>query len=771
MNSELYIRYLLDDKQSLDKYFRQHSAVSLDDVMRSALLSAREYRCAVPDHYYRLGNENSFAGIKELSQLFTIGLPRLATEYLEMVQGKVTVKGDRMNDWQLLLTHIPPLALVTAYIWCMSAPVSHGRLTDYAHDFLLPSLKTTALPPANLPEMAFFKKEKGGFLDLHIHLNGTIETDLVWQDFVRRPDAVCAEIRKSFPDVKVKEQLCQMIGLVSLDDFRQLFLIAGRLRQWLFERVVIKTETYDSECGRDSLEATLRRFALMPDCWYRHPVEYLFPKHTSPLVLEGIFYVAVLDYMAGHPANDAVASIFHYYLLILGLCNKLLVQQQEAFGFEQFQKYTSNNLREFSERDYMRRFFQLAGNDLDNVRHLEGRFSPKSTLMGNVKAIDRIKKGHDCLVRLQKKRGLEPTGLSLVAHFIKRPEENNGKSSVRHEMLRVDINRKTDALVAFLATRCSAAAMVKGVDAAASELDAPPDVFAPGFRRLKDCGIQHITFHAGEDFFHVIGGLRYIYEAMYFLRMSAGDRIGHATAAGINVELWRNNIEGNLLMRMETCLDDLVFAYCLIGNHNDNSLTCLLPKIALKAMEYASQIYPGIRCTMHDLIEAWKLRENDPKTFVDRLLTDRIPSSWTPAERLFVSYHSKDVREKGAEVIQVDVNGIFSNEDLTRLQQLVLEEMHDRQVVIETLPTSNVMIGHHHDFSTYHLYNWYRWGKQGLKIPAIVVGTDDSGIFATNIYNEYCHIYCQLVFDKGLTPQEAMTFIRQLSHNAEVYRF
>lgn len=109
MNSDLYLRYLLDDKLSLDKYFRQHKTVTLDDVMRSALLSAREYRYAVPDHYYRLGNEHSFAGITRLPQLFTVGLPHLAEEYLEMIQGKVKVRGNRLNDWQLLLTHIPPL--------------------------------------------------------------------------------------------------------------------------------------------------------------------------------------------------------------------------------------------------------------------------------------------------------------------------------------------------------------------------------------------------------------------------------------------------------------------------------------------------------------------------------------------------------------------------------------------------------------------------------------------------------------------------------------
>ena len=81
------------------------------------------------------------------------------------------------------------------------------------------------------------------------------------------------------------------------------------------------------------------------------------------------------------------------------------------------------------------------------------------------------------------------------------------------------------------------------------------------------------------------------------------------------------------------------------------------------------------------------------------------------------------------------------------------------------------MIGHHHSYATYHLFNWYKWGKEGANIPAIVVGTDDAGIFATNLYNEYCHIYCMLVFEKHLSPHEAMDFIERVAHNAKVYNF
>lgn len=45
-------------------------------------------------------------------------------------------------------------------------------------------------------------------------------------------------------------------------------------------------------------------------------------------------------------------------------------------------------------------------------------------------------------------------------------------------------------------------------------------------------------------------------------------------------------------MRLEDCLDDLVFAYHLIAIEKERSLEYLLPKIALRIEEYAAQIYP-----------------------------------------------------------------------------------------------------------------------------------------------------------------------------------
>lgn len=585
MRSESYLRYLLSDNVSLRKYFRERKGVSLKEVSSSLLIKVRSLGYAVPDHYYRLGVEASFLNVNELSELFTVGLPRMADEYLEMHDGRVYVKGERMNDWQLLLPLIPPLLLTTMKIWKKHCPIVDSYV-DFAHDNLLPSVRYTALPSAYLPEMAMLREENHGFDDLHIHLNGAVETDLAWHDFLRYPELVYQEILKAYGNDKVKEQIEQLTEVSDPIDFLHLFCIAGRLREWIFGKVVYGTNIYSVS----SFENLLTKLTDMSECYKEHPFKQVMGDDTSPLILEGLLYMKALDYMSAHPLDMAVAGAFNYYLLILGLCNKLLVQQMDAFGFEQFQKYTSNNFREFSEKTYCQRFLQLSGNDMKNVKHIEGRFSPKGTLAENVAIITKIMDGFEGLRQCREQAGLMLPTMTLLAHFIKKGD--NGKGNVRFTKLRKELVKRTDALIALMNTNGTYAEKVTGADAAASEFDTPPEVFAPSFLRLREHGMRHFTFHAGEDFFHILSGLRAIYEAMEFLGLQAGDKIGHATATGVDVRVWRENIGERIWMRLEDCLDDLVFAYHLIAIEKERGLEHLLPKIALRIEEYAAQIYP-----------------------------------------------------------------------------------------------------------------------------------------------------------------------------------
>lgn len=314
---------------------------------------------------------------------------------------------------------------------------------------------------------------------------------------------------------------------------------------------------------------------------------------------------------------------------------------------------------------------------------------------------------------------------------------------------------------------CVYSKMLVGIDAAASEFDAPPEVFAPAYRYLRENGYKHFTYHAGEDFFHVLSGLRAIYEAIIFLDLKRGDRIGHASATGISIDLWRENIGEKMLIRRGEYLDDLLFAYHLIENSDNQRLINYLPSLELTINNISCDVYGG-HIPLRLLIESWLYRYKNPEAEYNGT---SVKSGLDLPLKYFLLYHWKETRDKYDKIIEIETFGAFGRDELVELQLMLLEYMFHHEIVIETLPTSNVVIGVHRDYTTYHLYNWLEWRKQGNFVPPIVVGTDDAGIFATNIYNEYCNIYCQFVYAKRMSTEEAIAYIEELHHNSRLYAF
>ena len=101
----------------------------------------------------------------------------------------------------------------------------------------------------------------------------------------------------------------------------------------------------------------------------------------------------------------------------------------------------------------------------------------------------------------------------------------------------------------------------------------------------------------------------------------------------------------------------------------------------------------------------------------------------------------------------------------------MLEFMHKKEIVIEALSTSNLLIGYHRTLQSYQLLNWYKWREEGLPIPPVVLGTDDPGNFATNIYNEYSMLYCYLVYERKMPRKNVIKFIHDIHNNSRMYAF
>ncbi|RYD63488.1 MAG: hypothetical protein EOP84_33620, partial [Verrucomicrobiaceae bacterium] len=338
--------------------------------------------------------------------------------------------------------------LQSAYLQA-ERPLADVRVSDlhaYNAAYLEPNFRATALPAAYIPQLASLLKDHDGLHDLHIHLNGAMETDLVWQDFLRQPRKVYRDFKKEFARTEVREQLMQEHTSPSPLAFYRMLRIARRLR-WLIADLVF------GEPDRPSVTEGAWSALFQESSWesrngFRHPVaERLWPEagENTDMTSESLLYVLVFHRLTQQP-HGLLASAFHFYLLVLGTANRLLVQQVHQYGFEQFQKHTLNGLREYSEQQYGKRFLQMQGNDGSYVRFIEGRFSPKETQFETLQLLRAIGKGWANMLRERERdRRLMPfrvapipPRLNLIAHFIKRKEDKKNPW-IRHYNLRKSI--------------------------------------------------------------------------------------------------------------------------------------------------------------------------------------------------------------------------------------------------------------------------------------------------------------------------------------------
>jgi hypothetical protein len=73
-----------------------------------------------------------------------------------------------------------------------------------------------------------------------------------------------------------------------------------------------------------------------------------------------------------------------------------------------------------------------------------------------------------------------------------------------------------------------------------------------------------MTAHAGEDFVHLLTGLRYVDEAIEYFPLLEGDRIGHGMALGVDPREWAQHASRLPMMREER-LFDLVWQWWWFG--------------------------------------------------------------------------------------------------------------------------------------------------------------------------------------------------------------
>lgn len=666
----------------------------------------------VPDYVFRKIEEQIFRPDISIRQLYKQAVCKLS-EMLYWRDGHIYVKDELFEEWQLVVTKVSPLHIISYFIYHHEYDIT--ICDKFAHS-LLPSIFNK-----NLDYLA----RKYSFNDLHIHLNGSTEADFIWLELLNNISQFAEFIEASGKNKYATEQFLDVA-----DNRPQNKLHDLQQQTCGYKKDIVKNLGINEE----DVTSILDEMNMFVQLW-----EHLDDNSSQELNVK--VYLYILNY--------------NYFY-------QLLIQQIYQIGFDQFQKITFNEMRELTERKYANRYKQLQSPYKGYDLVIEGRFAPKSNVAKNSDMLDVIQ------YPLSSKQE-SSVKINLIGHFIKQEDHNKvGDNFCRHATLRKDLDVKLDHLLEVL-KQPKYKLLVHGFDSAANELHAPPEVFCKIFSRLKDCGYSNFTFHAGEDFIDIVSGIRYIYEVVEFLQFAHGNRIGHGTAIGINPRLWKDRLGKEVAIPRGEYLDNLLMVYKFILDFQITSLE--LNKIKQLIMKLAHQIYDNLLSYDIDiLVDAWMLRKYDPEEFFkDDKLLDRNMLT----KQLFNHYHyNKDVKSKYHELIMIDTD-FLSDELLITLQNTMLDMINDRGIVIESLITSNVRISYYNNYYEHHLFRWLglEKGFENAPKPTVVIGSDDPGIFVTNIRNEICHIYLVLKNYYKLSESCCWQIIEQLLKNNEIYLF
>ncbi len=509
-------------------------------------------------------------------------------------------------------------------------------------------------------------------------------------------------------------------------------------------------------------------------------------------------------------------NLFYTYILIKETIRSELLQSNKNVGFDNFQRYERRKLELVRNPIYRQEAVRHAvrGNMLmGNIRSFEIRISPKKTMrenVENIKALDRIIGG-------------DKKTYFYTLHFIKEDDEAPGSAweleRCRHHHLREQSKRTAQGLVSLRENYPKTAQRILGIDAASQEIGCRPEVFAVPFRYLKshihvfDDGMVkqalpqvRATYHVGEDFLDLVDGLRAIDEAINFLGLDCGDRLGHALALGIDVDDWYVSKGSRIYLPLQDYLDNLAWMYNRLVNFQVTGMDVLRDHIEKRFDRYFNELYvshmdmgeqqrimeraaadqvipPGNANGSYSYVfdifsyyDAWTLRGDDPSVYADGyykpdddgfsirhyevnkgfpkhgggLRTGNIRKKPEVALLYYYYHFNSQIKAAGSRRVQVEVRPFYV-EGVKAIQRKMQEQVARLGIAIETNPSSNYLIGTFKDYRKHPIVNFYNKGlvysreelDRCAQIP-VSINTDDLGVFSTSLENEYALMACAL---------------------------
>lgn len=548
-----------------------------------------------------------------------------------------------------------------------------------------------------------------------------------------------------------------------------------------------------------------------------------------------LLYKALKYIYAEKKESFKIEKLLHAYISIKNQFRSELIQVNKKVGFANFSNYQDR--KEYFIPDnsiYETALFQMAINDstkFQNITSFETRITPKDTAFAINNSLNEYQINSDSKalkqtnynIPIKKVLGTYKANKEkhfYIVHFIKLKEKDTNYKLAqevlpRHHQLRKNVKKQARAIVQLRESYSKKAKLIRGIDAASSEFNARPEVFAQAFRYLKDHKLDgkynylkkvilenklYATFHAGEDFYDIIDGIRCIDETIKFLKFRQGDRIGHALALGINVKEYYEFKGRKLLIPKEMLLDNIAWLLAKVRKYNINDHTSEIYKLEKLFDSLFMEIYQSSfdknsifynKHFKHELyFDAWKLRGDDPYLYLENLdkNIEDIPNI-TYWERcrinhfypkrgnirndyktkfLYQQYHfNPKIKKKGKEIKQFEITDTYIKL-VTSIQKEYQNYIVQTNIGIECNPTSNYLIGTIDKYNKHPIKNFFNLHLETdldkiKECPQLFVSinTDDQGVFGTSLENEYAllAIAMEKEKDENGKPKYSQTMI------------
>lgn len=811
--SKKYSEKYINVNNFIEKGFRTFSSYSVDEIQNV---------------YYKLESDWFHDVHQEKNKNYFHILNHFTSKVLIEQDLEPFVVYEHLLKWRDLSYYIGEDILTTSFFACLDNRSRRQR------DFF------AWRPTAFSDNKRLHQLLKKGLAENHFHLKGSGPVfDLSWINIMNHPTS----FEKAFEDLKKEISLLTKTTNASQSSKKELKILvykAAYIRYELFRLVnrIDESKDFIIDISKESNSSAsfdllmnmyelsknieVLRYDLGHQFEYRKNIEvidYTIPKniHIQNLEKSYVFYgerkllydCFKLIY-SGDKKFQSCIYLFHAYLLIKAQFRAELIQVNDKVGFGNFSMYQDR--KEFFLPDdsiYHTAFMNLAVHDTKShsqIKSFELRVAPKDSGLKLKLSLEGYNKALDNQEILSKRLNYSSSddnrfdfkkhNIFYTIHYIKK--RDSGKYSdlsqevlCRHHDLRIEIKNQSIAISQLREGYSEISDLIRGIDAASSEFNASPEVFAQGFRYLKNHKIKgyfnhlkdkleepkiYATYHAGEDFYDLVDGLRAIDESIRFLNLTQGDRIGHALALGIDVKEYYAFKQFKLMLPKQMVLDNIVWLLAKIrkfgiGIHRNevNRLEKLYENLFYEL--YTANFDKGslleqkyIHHTTY--FDAWKLRGDDPYLYLSDLSEDiytkpnltywercRINEEYPKNKNirnnvdikcLYQQYHfNVKIKKAGAQIKQFEISHAYM-ELVEAVQFKMMHELKNKNIAIETNPTSNYLIGTFRRYAKHPITKFFNLGLEldhekirNCPQISVSINTDDQGIFSTSLENEF----------------------------------